>query len=250
MYGHFQTNDPYGFSPDSLNVSGSITPPLAAIGYLTPPPAVAIPAYELDSVCATSSGGGYDSPSYSVIQRSGSSNSIATQFHNNGFFNQPVSSPNDLLEFEGSSSSAMSRVFSAEDLQRTNMVQSYSHSYRSESPISSESNSIIESMNKACRYSPDEKKERIERYRSKKTQRNFTKKIKVSYHVHICHTVAKTLADSRPRIRGRFAKNDEIEKAMEHQCRSQEDGQEGFDYEDDYIWINNIVDPFAPNFIP
>lgn len=61
------------------------------------------------------------------------------------------------------------------------MVQSHSH--RSESPISSESNSIIESMNKACRHSPDEKKERIEvieRYLSKKTQRNFTKKIKVN----------------------------------------------------------------------
>lgn len=58
------------------------------------------------------------------------------------------------------------------------MVQNHYH--RSESPLSSESNSIIESMNKACRYSPDEKKERIERYRNKKTQRNFTKKIKVN----------------------------------------------------------------------
>ncbi|XP_076881793.1 uncharacterized protein LOC143530043 [Bidens hawaiensis] len=242
MYGHTPNNDPYSFSPDSLTMLGSVTPHVA-IGYLTPPPALAIPTYELDnSVCATSSGG-YDSPSYAaslVIQRSGSSHSIANEYHNIGFFNQPISSPNELLDFEGSSPS-MRRVFSAEDLQGTIMVQCHSH--RSESPISSESNSIIESMNRACRYSPDEKKERIERYRSKKTQRNFTKKIK-----YVCR---KTLADSRPRIRGRFARNDEIEKAMEHQCTSHGDGHEGFGDVDDHVWINNFdIDSFSPDFIP
>ncbi|KAM0044782.1 putative transcription factor C2C2-CO-like family [Helianthus debilis subsp. tardiflorus] len=236
MYGQTYNNDPYSFSPDSLTMSGSLTPllpPHAAIGYLTPSP-----TYELDSVCATSSGG-YDSPGYAesmVIQRSGSSHSIATQFHNNGtFFNQPI----ELLDFERSNTT-MSRVFSAEDLQGSNMV--HCHSHQSESPISSESNSIIESMNKACRYSPDEKKERIERYRSKKTQRNFTKKIK-----YVCR---KTLADSRPRIRGRFARNEEIEKGMEHQCTSHGDEQEGFDDEDDYILLNNLYDSFPPHLIP
>lgn len=43
----------------------------------------------------------------------------------------------------------------------------------------SESNMIIEGMSRACRYSPEEKKERIERYRNKRNQRNFNKKIKV-----------------------------------------------------------------------
>lgn len=62
--------------------------------------------------------------------------------------------------------------------QRIKMVQ---HSYRSESPLSSESSAIIEGMSRACRYSPEEKKERIERYRSKRNQRNFNKKIKVSF---------------------------------------------------------------------
>lgn len=62
-------------------------------------------------------------------------------------------------------------------VQGINMVQ---HScYRSESPLSNESNAIIEGMTKACRYSPEERKERIERYRSKRNQRNFNKKIKV-----------------------------------------------------------------------
>ena len=53
------------------------------------------------------------------------------------------------------------------------------HSHRSESPLSNENSIIIESMSRACRYSPEEKKERIERYRSKRTKRNFNKKIKV-----------------------------------------------------------------------
>ncbi|GJZ63301.1 CCT domain-containing protein [Tanacetum coccineum] len=233
MYGHTYNNDTYTFSPEFLSMAGSVTPhPLA------------IPAYELDSVYATSSGG-YDSPSYTaspsmVIQRTGSSHSIATQFHNNGFFSQPVLSPTELLDSEGSSSTTVRRVFSAGDLQGTNMVQNHYH--RSESPLSSESNSIIESMNKACRYSPDEKKERIERYRSKKTQRNFTKKIK-----YVCR---KTLADSRPRVRGRFARNDEIEKAIEHECTSGGGGEEGFDDEVDDNWMCNFLDSFPPNLIP
>lgn len=45
--------------------------------------------------------------------------------------------------------------------------------------------SIIESMNKAYKYSPEEKKERIERYRNKRNLRNFNKKIKVYKYVNI-----------------------------------------------------------------
>jgi len=55
------------------------------------------------------------------------------------------------------------------------------HNHLSDSPLSSESSMIIEGMNRACRYSPEEKKVRIERYRSKRNQRNFNKKIKVHY---------------------------------------------------------------------
>ncbi|KAI7726786.1 hypothetical protein M8C21_002162 [Ambrosia artemisiifolia] len=220
-----------------------LPPPHTAANYFIPPPSLVIPTCELDSLYATSSEG-YDSPSYTAsltkeIHRSRSSQSIATQFYNynTSFLNQHVSSPTELVDSEGSSSSSMNRVFSAGDLQGTNNF------HRSESPlsISSESNSIIEGMNKACRYSPDEKKERIERYRSKKTQRNFTKKIK-----YVCR---KTLADSRPRIRGRFARNDEI-STMAHQCTSQEGIEEGIDDEVDDNWMNNFLDSFPPNLIP
>lgn len=124
MHGHTYNNDTYTYSPEFLAMPGTVTPlppPHTETNYFLTPPPLAIPAYELDSVYATSSGG-YDSPSYTaspsmVIQRSGSSHSIATQFHNNGFFNQPVSSPTELLDSEGSSSTIMRRVFSAGDLQ-------------------------------------------------------------------------------------------------------------------------------------
>ncbi|XP_074577839.1 uncharacterized protein LOC141834380 [Curcuma longa] len=51
------------------------------------------------------------------------------------------------------------------------------------------------------RLSPEERREKIHRYMKKRDHRNFTKRIK--------YTCRKTLADNRPRVRGRFAKHDE-----------------------------------------
>ncbi|KAM0013613.1 putative transcription factor C2C2-CO-like family [Helianthus debilis subsp. tardiflorus] len=48
----------------------------------------------------------------------------------------------------------------------------------------------------------EERKEKIHRYLKKRNERNFSKKIK--------YACRKSLADSRPRVRGRFAKNDEF----------------------------------------
>ncbi|PKI52141.1 hypothetical protein CRG98_027557 [Punica granatum] len=47
----------------------------------------------------------------------------------------------------------------------------------------------------------EERKEKLSRYRNKKTKRNFGRKIK--------YACRKALADSQPRIRGRFAKTEE-----------------------------------------
>ncbi|XP_047319257.1 zinc finger protein CONSTANS-LIKE 14-like [Impatiens glandulifera] len=93
----------------------------------------------------------------------------------------------------------------------------------SERPLLNEESysSIIEGMNRVCRYSPEEKKQRIQRYRNKRNQRNFNKTIK--------YACRKTLADSRIRIRGRFARNDEIEK---------EDRDEEEEEEYDENWTN------------
>lgn len=64
-------------------------------------------------------------------------------------------------------------------VQRVHGMQQYYH--QSESPLSAESSMIIEQMSRpASPYSPQEKKVRIERYKSKRNQRNYNKKIKVN----------------------------------------------------------------------
>ncbi|KAH6777554.1 CCT motif family protein, partial [Perilla frutescens var. hirtella] len=55
---------------------------------------------------------------------------------------------------------------------------------------------------KVGRYSAEERRERIDRYRAKRSRRNFNKTIK-----YVCR---KTLADGRQRVRGRFVRNDEV----------------------------------------
>ncbi|KAA8543970.1 hypothetical protein F0562_021853 [Nyssa sinensis] len=250
MYGHnttinntFISDAPAHFFGHFPSLLPDVTAPPSAQVILPPPPPLVIPGNEFDSMWALKSEVGYTSSgcssygsssslaSYSstqgssLIQRSVSSHSLIQK---NGFCGQLVSSP---TEFVDSETSPVRRVFSTGDLQRINMVQQY---HRSESPLSNES--IIESMNKACRYSPEEKKERIERYRSKRNQRNFNKKIK--------YACRKTLADSRPRIRGRFARNDEIEKSCPNQW-SQVSGEE--EEEDDDNWIN-FLETFSCKF--
>ncbi|CAN8315894.1 unnamed protein product [Cochlearia groenlandica] len=61
-------------------------------------------------------------------------------------------------------------------------------------------------LNKVAKLSPEQRKERIHRYMKKRNERNFNKKIK--------YACRKTLADSRPRVRGRFAKNDELSELI------------------------------------
>ncbi|XP_042447791.1 zinc finger protein CO3-like [Zingiber officinale] len=60
-----------------------------------------------------------------------------------------------------------------------------------------------DASHRMARYSAEERKERIERYRSKRNRRNFHKKI--------AYACRKTLADSRPRVKGRFTRKEEME---------------------------------------
>ncbi|KAG8386616.1 hypothetical protein BUALT_Bualt03G0167000 [Buddleja alternifolia] len=62
---------------------------------------------------------------------------------------------------------------------------------------------------KVGRYSVEERKERIIRYLKKRNQRNFNKTIK--------YACRKTLADKRVRVRGRFAKNNELNCEEDHE---------------------------------
>nr|WED40961.1 CONSTANS-like 3B [Mangifera indica] len=231
MYTFPRASDVYGTNSSSVSSDDPSHFPLAPL----PSPHLLDHAtgctYEVDSVMvhshssSTSSGcSSYSSPSYgttSQIQRSISSHSLQK---NNNRIQSLFLSPNDhSVEMD---TSPVRRVFSTGDLHK---IHTGRQGHRSESPLISESCAIIEGMNRACRYSPEEKKERIERYRTKRTQRNFNKKIK--------YACRKTLADSRPRIRGRFARNEEIEKNPQTQWSHISEEE---DDEEEENWINYI----------
>ncbi|XP_010909226.1 uncharacterized protein [Elaeis guineensis] len=103
----------------------------------------------------------------------------------------PSSSPGDYLDFNAG---PVRRVLSTGDLQGMNGMQAPGDSYNQEG---------MAIQGRVGRYNSEERKEKIEKYRSKRNQRNFHKKI-----TYACR---KTLADSRPRVRGRFARNGETE---------------------------------------
>ncbi|XP_019180551.1 PREDICTED: uncharacterized protein LOC109175683 isoform X2 [Ipomoea nil] len=80
-------------------------------------------------------------------------------------------------------------------------VSSESQHLSTSTPLASEITSLEDSTFKVGKLSVEQRKEKIHRYLKKRNERNFSKKIK--------YACRKTLADSRPRVRGRFAKNDE-----------------------------------------
>ncbi|KAE9585047.1 hypothetical protein Lal_00018315 [Lupinus albus] len=73
---------------------------------------------------------------------------------------------------------------------------------------------------KVGRYSEEERKERILRYLKKRNQRNFNKTIK--------YACRKTLADRRVRVRGRFARNNELCEEDVETKRENHDQKEDF----------------------
>ncbi|KAI0497419.1 hypothetical protein KFK09_020643 [Dendrobium nobile] len=75
---------------------------------------------------------------------------------------------------------------------------------------------------KVNRISAEERREQLDRFHRKKKKRNYSKQIK--------YTCRKILADSRPRVRGRFAKIKEFSE--ECLSNSSEDKMPNFDYED------------------
>ncbi|XP_038994686.1 two-component response regulator-like APRR3 [Hibiscus syriacus] len=170
----------------------------------------------VDEVLQSSSSGSYNSPTSLAscctpqrpsFIRSVSSHSVENNELHCGF----ASNLYDLIDYD---SGPLMKVFSTGD-----MHQQCGRTWRAESPLLNESNAIIEGMSRACRYSPQEKKQRIQRYRFKRNLRNFNKKIK--------YACRKTLADSRPRIRGRFIRNKEIQNNPQVE-----------DEEDEMNWIS------------
>ncbi|XP_010253413.1 PREDICTED: two-component response regulator-like APRR1 [Nelumbo nucifera] len=232
---------------------------------LVPPPATLAPARlinnEFDSVrealaavsssssssssCCYGSGTASAGTSYYVQQPNLVERSMSSShsLQNNGFHHhQPIFSTVDescpeALDLE---TSAMRKMYSSGDLQQAILTMQQRQSHHSESPLSHENCCGGEGSNKAVRYSAEERKDRIERYRSKRNQRNFNKKIK--------YACRKTLADSRPRIRGRFARNEEVGESSQTHCWSQIMGDVEDEDEDD-VWTN-FLDAFSTNLMP
>ncbi|XP_076953266.1 uncharacterized protein LOC143627302 [Bidens hawaiensis] len=127
-----------------------------------------------------------------------------------------------------SSSSHMRRVCSTGDLQ--SLKNNHRNQALSSSPLAMEGSLMEEANFKVGRYSPEERKERILRYKAKRTRRNFNKTIK-----YVCR---KTLADNRPRIRGRFARNDEPEETTPKAFNFQR-----YEYEDE-LWMEGLQEEY------
>ncbi|KQK10466.1 two-component response regulator-like APRR5 isoform X2 [Brachypodium distachyon] len=177
---------------------------------------------------------------YNNIHRSISSHSLPLHLHQLGdalngggaFFSSSSPSPHQLSSlapmssspssschsdlFDFASSCSVRRVFSTGDLQGMN----------GSSPAPSGDSCGGQDVGggpfsqKVGRYSAEERKERVERYRVKRHQRNFTKKI-----TYACR---KSLADSRPRVKGRFARNGETE--AENDDHRPETSDNSYDY--------------------
>ncbi|KAG5249353.1 zinc finger protein [Salix suchowensis] len=187
-----------------------------------------------------------------MMQRSYSSNSFEGK---PGFLFQPRF--NTLLESPNYQSQALSlpendflagqlrRACSTGDLQNINRTALTTERSFS-SPLATESSFIEESNFKVGRYSAEERKERISKYRAKRGQRNFTKTIK--------YACRKTLADNRPRIRGRFARNDETGEIPKMACSTRDEDEEeqwfdGLHEEEDDGAIRGSSGGFVNSFI-
>ncbi|KAL8158358.1 hypothetical protein AgCh_002882 [Apium graveolens] len=97
----------------------------------------------------------------------------------------------------------------------SNESQHLVNSGANSTPLASELSSLEDSTFKVGKLSVEERKEKIHRYMKKRNERNFSKKIK--------YACRKTLADSRPRVRGRFAKNDDFGENTRTACGMHED---------------------------
>ncbi|XP_058086621.1 uncharacterized protein LOC131233824 [Magnolia sinica] len=156
-------------------------------------------------------------------------------------FETQISNSIENHKFEGS----MRRACSTGDLQRMNSMQSNS---AFPSPLATETSYVEEVGSfRVGRYSAEERKQRINRYRNKRNQRNFNKTIK--------YACRKTLADSRPRVRGRFARNDETGETTKApgSHREEEDEEEQWvdglnDGEEELVAIRDFVNSNGPIF--
>ncbi|KAK7344578.1 hypothetical protein VNO77_14348 [Canavalia gladiata] len=122
---------------------------------------------------------------------------------------------------------SIQRVFNPPDLQALGAEsQKLVAGAGTSATLAPEISHLEDSTLKVGKLSVEQRKEKIHRYMKKRNERNFSKKIK--------YACRKTLADSRPRVRGRFAKNDEFgESHRQGSSNHEEDDEEIIVKEDD-----------------
>ncbi|KAE9589774.1 putative transcription factor C2C2-CO-like family [Lupinus albus] len=130
---------------------------------------------------------------------------------------------------------SMSRVFNPSDIQALGVVegQQLVAGVGSSATLTPEISTLEDSTFKVGKLSVEQRKEKIHRYMKKRNERNFSKKIK--------YACRKTLADSRPRVRGRFAKNDEFGDTHNNH-RSASNNHEEDDEEEVGIKEDDMID--------
>ncbi|XWS08737.1 hypothetical protein CRYUN_Cryun40dG0026700 [Craigia yunnanensis] len=134
------------------------------------------------------------------------------------------------LEYQGDNAGifcpdSVQRVFNPGNLQALSSdSQQLVGAAASSTPLVSEISSLEDpTFNKVGKLSVEQRKEKIHRYLKKRNERNFSKKIK--------YACRKTLADSRPRVRGRFAKNDDFDETPRQACSNHEED----DHDDEVV---------------
>ncbi|XP_057958793.1 uncharacterized protein LOC131151569 [Malania oleifera] len=145
------------------------------------------------------------------------------------------------LEYQGDNGGiycpdSIQRVFNPGELQAlSNESQQLVSGGGSSTTLASDITSLEDSTYKVGKLSVEQRKEKIHRYMKKRNERNFSKKIK--------YACRKTLADSRPRVRGRFAKNDdfaETPRATSNSNHEEEDEEEVVVKEEDMVDSSDI----------
>ncbi|XP_019071038.1 uncharacterized protein [Solanum lycopersicum] len=149
--------------------------------------------------------------------------------------------PNQEMDYQGENG----RIFCHDSLSRiyNNDIQALSNESQHlvsgggcSNTLATEITSFEDPNFKSGRCSVEERREKIHRYMKKRNERNFSKKIK--------YACRKTLADSRPRVKGRFARNDEFGEASKaNSCGTIE--EDTISHED--VGLNNIM--YHPNMV-
>ncbi|KAF5452639.1 hypothetical protein F2P56_027613 [Juglans regia] len=168
-------------------------------------------------------------PALGTYMPAGSMNAAALSADSSGIFGGSILMGSELkpqeLDCQGDNGGiyypdSMQRVFNPGDLQALSAESQrlVGKVGSSSTPLASEISSLEDSTYKVGKLSVEQRKEKIHRYLKKRNERNFSKKIK--------YACRKTLADSRPRVRGRFAKNDDFGEANRLACSNHEEDDE------------------------